>query len=69
MLVLRRLQKSEAVNPANAYCTADFFMQYSLSRGYSFQTSPLDNIEAAIVQATDYLDQRYRFKGVNSYSS
>ena len=54
----------EAVNPANAYCTADFFMQYSLSRGYSFPTSPLDNIEAAIVQATDYLDQRYRFKGV-----
>jgi hypothetical protein len=53
-----------AVNPANAYCTADFFFQYSLSRGYTFPESPIDNIEAAIIQASDYLDQRYRFKGI-----
>jgi len=51
-------------NAANAYCSADFFFQYSMSRGYAFPESPIDNIEAAIVQATDYLDQRYRFKGV-----
>lgn len=53
-----------AMSPANAYCTTDFFFQYCNSRGYAFPSSPLDNIEAAIVQASDYLDQRYRFKGV-----
>ena len=54
----------EAVNTANAYCSADYFFQYSMARGYAFPQSPVDDIEAAIVQATDYLDQRYRFKGV-----
>ena len=53
-----------ATSSANAYCTAEFFFQYCQSRGYAFPESPLDNIEAAIVQATDYLDQRYRFKGI-----
>ena len=53
-----------ATSPANAYCTPDFFFQYSQSRGYPFPQSPLDNIEAAIVQATDYIDQRYKFKGI-----
>lgn len=58
----------EARNAANAYCTTGFFFQYSLSRAYSFPSSPLDDIQAAIVQATDYLDQRYRFKGVKLFN-
>ncbi len=53
-----------SVTPANAYCDTDFFFTYCTSRGYTFPESPLDNIEGAIVQATDYLDQRYRFKGI-----
>lgn len=53
-----------ATSPANAYCTTDIFFQYCASRGYPFPQSPIDNIEAAIVQATDYIDQRYRFKGI-----
>jgi hypothetical protein len=53
-----------ARNSANAYCSVDFFFQYSLSRGYAFPQSPLDDVMAAIVQATDYIDQRYRFKGI-----
>ena len=56
-----------ARNTANAYCTTDFFFQYCLSRGYAFPESPIDNIMAAIVQATDYIDQRYRFKGIKLF--
>lgn len=56
-----------ARNVANAYCSADFFFQYALSRGYTFPQSPIDNIETAIVQATDYIDQRYRFKGIKLF--
>lgn len=56
-----------AMTPANAYCSVDYFLQYCLARGYPLPPSspdPTDNIQAAIVQATDYLDQRYRFKGI-----
>jgi hypothetical protein len=56
-----------ARNVANAYCTANFFCQYALSRGYPFPESPIDNLMAAIVQATDYIDQRYRFKGIKLF--
>ena len=56
-----------ARNVANAYSTVDFFFQYALSRGYTFPQSPIDDIEAAIVQATDYIDQRYRFKGIKLF--
>lgn len=53
-----------SVAPANAYCSTDDFEEYCTSRGYPYTASPLDDLEAAIVQATDYLDQRYRFKGI-----
>lgn len=56
-----------ARNFANAYCDVDFFQQYHLSRGNAYPASPVDGIQSAIVQATDYLDQRYRFKGVKLF--
>lgn len=50
---------------ANAYITTDFLMSYSSSRGvFSIPASPTDSQMQAIVQATDYLDQWYRFKGI-----
>ena len=52
------------MNVANAYCTVDYFEKYHNSRGNPFPGSPVESIMTAIVQATDYLDQRYRFKGV-----
>jgi DnaT-like ssDNA binding protein len=51
-------------NPANAYCTVAFFEKYHGSRGTPYPASPISAIEQAIVKATDYLDQRYRFKGI-----
>lgn len=51
--------------PANAYITTDFLLTYNNSRGmFSFADSPIEPVEQAIVIATDFLDQRYRYKGV-----
>jgi len=53
------------MTPANAYITPDFLSQYNLARGkYTFPASPSDALQQAIVQGTDYLDQKYRFKGI-----
>jgi hypothetical protein len=59
-----------AMNVANAYITTDFLAQYAGSRNgalYSYPASPLDAVEQAIVNATDYLDQRYRYKGIKFF--
>jgi hypothetical protein len=56
-----------AMNPANAYIDPTFLAQYAGSRTgalYSYQASPLDQVEQAIVMASDYLDQRFRYKGI-----
>lgn len=52
-----------SMDPANAYCTVAFFESYNDSRGNTYPASPTEGIMQAIVRATDYLDQRYRFKG------
>ena len=49
---------------ANAYINAAYFEAYHDTRGHLYPASPVSAIEAAIVNATDYIDQRYRFKGV-----
>lgn len=55
----------EAVNVANAYITEDFFWTYVNSRGKAPVVSYTDEvIRGAIVSATDYIDQKYRFKGI-----
>lgn len=56
-----------ARNFANVYCTPDYFAQYHLSRGNTYPSSPSDAITQAIVQASDYIDQRYRFRGVKLF--
>lgn len=53
-----------AITMANAYIHTDFLAQYALARGtFSYPSSPSDEVQQAIVQATDYLNQRYKFKG------
>lgn len=53
------------MHPANAYTTVEYLLQYCNSRNLTIPaTSPIEPIQAAIVLATDYLDQRYRFKGI-----
>lgn len=55
-LVIRRYQ-------ANAYIGEQFFFDYHQSRGNIFPESPLDPIRKSIVKSTDYLNQRFRYKG------
>jgi hypothetical protein len=50
--------------PANAYIDTDYFLTYHASRGNTVVASPLDPIRRAIVKGTDYINQRYRFKGI-----
>lgn len=49
---------------ANAYISEQFFFDYHQSRGNIFAESPLDPIRKAIIKSTDYLDQRFRYKGI-----
>lgn len=54
-----------AMNPANAYITEEFFWTYVNSRAKAPSVSYTeDTIRGAIVVATDYIDQKYRFKGI-----
>lgn len=54
---------SGSVDGANAYVTAAFFDSYHLDRGNSLVGFTTEQREQAIVRATDYLDQRFRFIG------
>lgn len=49
---------------ANAYMTIAEFESYHDSRGNVYANSPVEPIMQAIVKATDYLDQKYRFRGI-----
>lgn len=56
------------IDGANAYITTDYLLKYLSARGIVLPDSvingPVDVLQAAIVQGTDYLDQKYRFNGV-----
>lgn len=52
------------MHPANAYTDPDYFISYHLSRGNTVVESPIDPILHAIVQGSDYINQRYRYKGI-----
>lgn len=53
------------INGANAYIDEAFFVLYHASRGNLVPAGKTSaQIQAAIVQATDYIDQKYRFSGV-----
>lgn len=52
-------------HPANAYVSAAYLKTYNDSRGaFSYPDSPSTAVEQAIVTATAFLDQRYRYRGV-----
>lgn len=54
------------IDGANAYIDPAYYLKYHASRGNSVGSpAPGDEVlMAAIVKATDYLDQKYRYKGV-----
>lgn len=52
------------IDPANAYISVAEFKRYFLSRGVDVGTPTDIVVQGAIVQATDYIDQKYRFKGI-----
>lgn len=58
------------IDGANAYITEAYFLKYCASRGYAIPTTiTLPKVQAAIVQASDYLDHRYRYKGIKLLQS
>jgi hypothetical protein len=53
------------IDPANAYIDIPTFQKYHATRGNTIPASATTStMQAAIVKATDYLDTRYRYKGV-----
>lgn len=53
------------IDGANAYISVSEFAKYHLARGNAVPVGVTDqNIMSAIVQGTDYIDQKYRFSGV-----
>lgn len=52
------------VEDANAYIDVDYFKAYHDSRGNSYSAYTDDQIDTAIVRATDYADQRFQFRGI-----
>lgn len=48
---------------ANAYVSVSAFKSYHDDRGNSYAGQSDSNIEKAIVRATDFIDNRWRFKG------
>jgi hypothetical protein len=58
------------IDGANAYITTTFLKDYHKSRGNSIpDTATNTTMQAAIVQATDYLDQKYRYSGIKRLQS
>ena len=58
---------SGTVTGANAYVTVAVFKAYHDARGNSYGAAADADIEKAIIKATDYLDQRFSFRGVRSH--
>lgn len=56
-----------SVAGANAYITVQQFKDYHADRGADTSAFDDEAIEAAIVRATDYLDQRFLFVGERRY--
>lgn len=52
------------IDGANAYISVAEFTKYHQSRGNSTGNPSNAALQAAIVQATDYIDQKYRFSGI-----
>ncbi len=60
----------DQIDGANAYITTTFLKDYHKSRGNAIPaTATTSTMQQAIVQATDYLDQRYRYSGIKRLQS
>lgn len=58
------------INGANAYIDENYFATYHVSRGNSVPAgASAEAIQNAIVKATDYLDQKYRYSGIKLLQS
>lgn len=58
------------IDGANAYINEAYFLKYCASRGYTVPANAtVAQVQAAIVQGTDYLDHKYRFKGIKLLQS
>lgn len=58
------------IDGANAYISVAEFTKYHLARGNAVPVgATAQTIQAAIVQGTDYLDQKYRFSGIKLLQS
>lgn len=58
------------IDGANAYITTTFLKTYHASRGNALPaTATTSAMQAAIVQSTDYLDAKYRYKGIKLLQS
>jgi hypothetical protein len=53
-----------ATYPANSYLSLDELQTYAATRNIAYADSPAEAVQAAIVLATQYIDTKYRFKGV-----
>lgn len=51
------------VADANTYCSLVDFKSYHDSRGHSYVGKTDDQISVALIRATDYIDNRFRFTG------
>ena len=56
------------VDGANAYVDAAYVIAHHADRGLDLSATATATLEAAIVRATDYLDQRFTFVGVPIYT-
>jgi len=56
------------VDNANAYVDSAYVVTYHADRGLDLSGVNTGDLEAAIVRATDYLDQRFTFVGTPIYS-
>lgn len=52
------------IDPANAYIDVAFLQKYFASRNITIPSATVLAMQGAIVAATDYLDQKYRFRGI-----
>lgn len=68
-MALNVQDNSGTVAGANAYVTVAYFKAYHDARGNDYSAASSDQlIEKAIIKATDYLDQRFRFRGQRANS-
>lgn len=57
------------INGANAYIDINWFKSYHDSRGNVYGTPSDGAVQNSIVKGTDYLDQKYRYKGIKLIQS